>query len=66
MARKSFVLTKEIYKSLLGRGKIKKCYLCGKEFKIGEKIKSVSNRGRRAGQISRWVCIKCSRKYNIW
>lgn len=66
MTRKTFILTEWLYKSLAGKGKIKKCYLCGKEFKIGDKVRSVNKRGKTVKSASKWICIECLKKYNIW
>ncbi|MGP3705220.1 MAG: hypothetical protein ACKD6O_08030 [Candidatus Bathyarchaeota archaeon] len=62
--RVTFVLSKRLYNFLKGRGKLHHCYICGKEFKVGDKVKSIV-RGVKSRE-RKWVCLKCAKKYNIW
>lgn len=59
--RRLFKLTSLLYKQLKAKNKIKRCSICGKTFRIGDRVRSVP-----AKPSVKWFCMKCVRKYNIW
>lgn len=64
--RRLFVLTKTLYKKLKNSNRIKRCYFCGKEFNIGDKVKSVPRKNSSVSGSRKWICLNCMKKYNIW
>jgi len=61
MAKKPYLLTQARYNSLKNSGRLHNCQKCGKPFKPGDMIVSVTSRYK-----TKQYHLKCAKEVNLW